>query len=268
MMRKNVAVLLVLAAALSSIAEVSLGMVTLPSESSGYIFREDSLITSYDESAHGADITLRGMICTLSCPGSCRYRMAGSVATFIFQVPFDSVNLDLPLDTLDTTILRRTENGYEFDAQSMYGKEENPGITLLVRTEDGTFAVVVVAAVETTPVPTIPIPGDCFAYSLSSASLLWFHQDDRTLRFAISIADKPTVARRYAALRTNRQGLFHAVYSFTDDRRTPSGRTDNAMKAYSLQGRSLGDASRRMASGVYIIGKTGIFDRNYPDESR
>ena len=90
-------------------AELRSGSVTMSAESSGYLVTKDSLIVPYTEESAPADLVIQIGKCTLSCPGTCYSNVTGFQSIFQLQVPIDSVDFSVALDTLDTSLLQRMD---------------------------------------------------------------------------------------------------------------------------------------------------------------
>jgi hypothetical protein len=165
-------------------AELQNGSVTMSPESSGYLITEDSLIAPYTEESAPADLVIQGSMCTLSCPGACYSDVTGYQSIFQFQVPIDSVDFSVSIDTLDASLLQRMDSGMTIGAMTA---EQFDDFAFMVRDRNDNFAIFRIVGAESTPPPNPPSPDNCYSISLISVTMNWVYQDDGTLMF-----DKPT----------------------------------------------------------------------------
>jgi hypothetical protein len=166
----------------NAFAAISYGTVKMPTTKAAYFISKDSLVTSASAQPLLGDILSEQGGCTLSCPGTCSYRFTGCNGIYVFQIPLDSVHFSSPIDTLNSALIRRADPGLSISAQSMYGKESNPGISFMIKDCLGNFAIFRVVSVETKPRGQI-YPGDCFGYEMFSITANWSYQADGSLIF-------------------------------------------------------------------------------------
>lgn len=180
-MYKNILALCVMFFISNLYAEITNGTVTMPTTKSGFIISKDSLVTSFPSQSVPVDVLIQLAGCTLSCPGTCSYTISGCNGIFEFQVPLDSINFNNPIDTLNTAVIKRQDQGILIIAQSMYGKESNPNISFMVKDCLGNFAIFQIVSVETKPQD--PHNTGCFGYEVYNITANWVYQPNGSLRF-------------------------------------------------------------------------------------